>query len=750
MKFEFIESGGVVSPQKNKLYLDVGNDLCLGIIDHHHNFEKTCAASLALQHKDYITAWITDVQNTTIVLHVWPDFDCVASAYIAEKIMRKEDSAISSKLQLLADYALKVDQALEMEAINLNDPSLYTIFEVAKEMILNDHTKNFEAKNLAIVQTGYEIFDHLMSKLSGFDKKIPANLFADTNQFDEQKNTLKEEINKYLSDRENKEKFREIEIELPLVKTRELTKVAGVIYKDPSCSLFKLLLRKGIDSQEMNLPKYVFSLIIFSASEFHRNTNYILSVDPDLPAEEQVDLLGLGDALNRNEEQKFREAKQNPLTQKGPRFTEYPLSDPWYDGRAHQWTIVASPRNGTKLNLSEIEQIMHDFPFAFSYYANSASKCDLIFKINLTEQPQIRKKFAEWQEVIPEKTILSQSFHNFLACSDKKMLSIYQNQNCRVFIHNDKIALLFVELSFPAAKYSLSDLFIENNKFNDNLELQSVLDKNTCSFLSEIKAELIYKNWLFSLKSANDMNTDSDRKLFHQIVKNFAAGSSTPYKTNFSQLNVDETVSISRYSFCHIQPTGITFAVRDNDPDLEFSIRRQYKELWSNILQYVVFNGLMLSTSLNFIKESVTEINYHNQKPGKTVKKLNRLKDFLIKLKTRSVLFNLTSNSLVNEIWDKFFQKLKIKDISENVDNSITELNDYLQTKRQSIVDLTVFILSLVIIPFSLLGDYFGGMLMDTFGSWAKFTYIVLIAYGGAIVISYVLYRIIHSVKKIK
>lgn len=750
MKFEFIESGGVVSPQKNKLYLDVGNDLCLGIIDHHHNFEKTCAASLALQHKDYITDWISDVENSTIVLHVWPDFDCVASAYIAEKIMRKEETTLNGKLQLLADYALKVDQALEMEAINLNDPSLYTIFEVSKEMILNDHSKSFEEKNQAIVKTGYEIFDHLMAKLSNTDTEIPTGLFADTNQFEAQKNTLKDEINKYLADRENKEKFREIEIELPLVKTRELTKVAGVFYQDPSCSLFKLLLRKGIDSEELNLPKYVFSLIIFSVSEFHKNNNFILSVDPDLPSEKQVDLLGLGDALNRKEELKFRESNQNPLTQKGPRFTEYPLSDPWYDGRAHQWTIVASPRNGTKLNLSEIEKIMHDFPFAFSYYANSDSKCDLIFKINLSAQPELYKKFASWQELTPEKTILSQSFHNFLACSDKKMLSIYQNQNCRVFIYNNKLALLFVELKFPASKYSLSDLFIENNKFNDNLELHSILDKNTCSFVSEIKAELIYKNWLFSLKSANDMNTDYDRNIFHQIVKNFTEEVSTPYKTNFSPLHSEATVSISRYSLCHVQPNGMIYAIRDNDPDLEFSTKRQYKELWANILQFIIFNGLMLSTSLNFITESVTEINYHNQKPGKTIKKLNRLKDFLIKLKTRSVLFNLTSNSLVNEIWDKFYEKLKIKEISENVDNSITELNDYLQTKRQSIVDLTVFILSLVIIPFSLLGDYFGGMLMENFGSWAKFTYIVLIAYGIAIVISYVLYRIIHSAKKIK
>lgn len=750
MKFEFIESGGVVSPRKNTLYLDVGNDLCLGIIDHHHNFEKTCAASLALQHPDYITDWITDVQNATVVLHVWPDFDCVASAYIADKIMRNEHEEKMWKLQLLAAYALKVDQAMEMEAIDIDSPSLYSIFEISKEMILSDSALSFEEKNVAIVETGFEILDYMMTRLTDPSFGIPDNLFCDTTNFDDQKKTLQSEIQKYLADRENSSKFQEIEIELPLVKTRELIKVPGVIYQDPSCSLFKLLLRKGVRSEELTLPQYAFSLIIFSASEFHQYTNYIFSVDPDLPVEKQVDLLGLGDALNRQEIEKFRQEKQNPLTQKGPRFTEYQLSDPWYDGRAHQWTIVASPRKGTKLSFSEIQLIMNNFPYYYSYYANSGSSCELIFKLDLSSLPDWQKQLSTWQEIVLQKKNFSQSFFNFLACSDKKMLSMYQQQNCRLFVYQNKIALLFIKLSFPSAKFSLSDLFLENCKFNDNLELSSVLDKNLALFPTDIKAELVYKNWLLSLKSANDLNTDADRSIFHQIVKNFAEDSSTPYKTNFSDIAPRDNVLLSRYSLCHILPTAMIFALRDNDPDLEFSTKKNYREQWSELLSYLIFNGLMLSTSFNFITESITEINYHTQKTGKTIRKLNKLKDFLIKLKTRSIVFNLTSNSILNEIWDKFYQRLKIKEISDNVDSSLTELNDYLQTKRQAIVDLTVLILSLILIPFSLLGDYFGGMLTSTFGDWGEFTYILLMVYGIAIVFSYLLYRIVHSIKKIR
>lgn len=39
----------------------------------------------------------------------------------------------------------------------------------------------------------------------------------------------------------------------------------------------------------------------------------------------------------------------------------YPNSDPWYDGRAHHYTIVDSPREGTLLSAEEIEDVFLAF-----------------------------------------------------------------------------------------------------------------------------------------------------------------------------------------------------------------------------------------------------------------------------------------------------------------------------------------------------------------------------------------------------
>ncbi len=746
MKYEFIESGSLVSPRKNTVYLDVGNDLCHGIIDHHQSFEKGCAAQLVLKHKDYLTNWITDAANATIVLHIWPDFDCVASAYITEKILSGEDKINRNKLQLLADLAYQIDQALDLEQINVNDPSLYIIFELSKELILNDRSIPFQQKNMAIVQKGFEIFDHLMAHMKNDAPQIPGGLFAQTEQFAEQKQILAEEVRKYLSDRQDKEKFREIEIELPLAKTREKKKVAGVIYRDPTCSLFKLLIRKGIESAELNLPRYVFSMVIFSKSEYQKYESIILSVDPDLPVDEQVDLLGLGAVLNQKEEEKFLIENLDPVTEKGPRFTEYNLSDPWYDGRGHHWTIVASPHFGTKLSNLEIEHILHNFTKTYSYYANASSRCELIFK--LAADKHLLSELSNWDDAKVEKSTLTQAFHNFLECCDKKLIRIQQKDNCRVFIYNQKIVLLFVEMNYDASQSSLSELFTENNNFNDNLKLETILPTEDFTFLQDYQPQLIYKNWWLALKSTNDINTKDDLLQFKRIAKNFSDNSITPFKTNFEELKEDETVNLSRYSHCIIKPGGIYFILRSNDPDLEYADRNYYFNLWQKVVPYLVFNGLMLFTSLNFITESITEINYQEQKTRRTIRKLNNLKDFLINLKTRSIQFNLTTHIVLNEIWEKLHEKLKINIISENVDNSITELGDYLQTKRQSIIDHTVFILSLIIIPFSLIADYFGGLLSDHFGSWTKFVYVVITVYAIAVVFTFIIYRIIHRMRK--
>ena len=85
----------------------------------------------------------------------------------------------------------------------------------------------------------------------------------------------------------------------------------------------------------------------------------ILSVTPDSGAS----LRGLGGLLDEAESDRRRQVYGeddrviDPATgsRKPPR-AGYDNADPWYDGRAHGFTIVDSPRSGTMLTADEIEE----------------------------------------------------------------------------------------------------------------------------------------------------------------------------------------------------------------------------------------------------------------------------------------------------------------------------------------------------------------------------------------------------------
>ena len=60
--------------------------------------------------------------------------------------------------------------------------------------------------------------------------------------------------------------------------------------------------------------------------------------------------------------------KQDPATgQPRPPRPGYDNADPWYDGRAHDYTIIDSPRGGTWLSADEIEA-------AFLEYGEAAAE----------------------------------------------------------------------------------------------------------------------------------------------------------------------------------------------------------------------------------------------------------------------------------------------------------------------------------------------------------------------------------------
>jgi hypothetical protein len=92
----------------------------------------------------------------------------------------------------------------------------------------------------------------------------------------------------------------------------------------------------------------------------------VLSVTPESGAS----LRGLGALLDRAEADRRRQRHGvddraiEPKTRAPlPPRPGYDNADPWYDGRAHGYTIVDAPRSGTVLTADEIDDVFLRFGY---------------------------------------------------------------------------------------------------------------------------------------------------------------------------------------------------------------------------------------------------------------------------------------------------------------------------------------------------------------------------------------------------
>jgi hypothetical protein len=112
----FIGMGCQVQRQNGLVFLDVGNRAETGILDHHQDGIGGCAASLAVQHPDWIEN-AKDGDSIEIVVHAGPDFDCCAATFVALEVLEgrfaSNGSAVQKPreaLQALARYSTSIDR----------------------------------------------------------------------------------------------------------------------------------------------------------------------------------------------------------------------------------------------------------------------------------------------------------------------------------------------------------------------------------------------------------------------------------------------------------------------------------------------------------------------------------------------------------------------------------------------------------------------------------------------------------------
>lgn len=329
---DFVPMGFRAQPEPGVVYLDAGNAVEPGIIDHHcAGTGAHCSCELLIRHPELLLDHMRDtpVSQLEFRFHDPPDLDCVASLYAAYELM--DINPRHAMLEKLAAYMHEVNHAQVPQPERLSD-SLYGVYK-AHEMLAQ---KRYDPQlnNRLLLEAVMRIVDaacYLMEEQK--EHGDFATIFQFRPQwFVEERELIEEDRAQYQED-------------LKLGSHSYTARVNGIpepvtgIWLDHPQSLFFRLWAWN-DPNAPDGQGYHFIALDVSQLDCNR---ILIGVNPDAG----TDLKGLGELLEVHETQKRQQlGKERPAH-----------SDPWYYGQGHRYGLIAAPGNGTVLTAEEIQQI---------------------------------------------------------------------------------------------------------------------------------------------------------------------------------------------------------------------------------------------------------------------------------------------------------------------------------------------------------------------------------------------------------
>ena len=368
IRFNFVRNGTTAeeTPDKNTIWIDVGNKMQKGIIDHHgdERDDSVCAAEMVYKHPELVLENITDSEDLTIVGHILPDFDCVASAYLVKQLAEK--GRLDPEIEKIVEYAKLTDTGRINPGRN-DIRNVYSILNAFAYMPENAN-KSFDELNEFIMKKGFELLDYCIERIKNNPNLTleSEDLIGDDCPFIEELKLLEEASKQYEKVLEEAEKT---EIYVPTLDG-SVKKVPAVFIKSiPENELTRDMLKNWLRNDG-----YVFTSIpIYDSHSFTTDdgkrleevstSRVIISVAPG----NNVNLKGLGYNIEKKEEQKcselgirrYSKGRDGSITYTNRPGYESP--DPWYDGRGHNYQIIDGPMSGSVLSVEEINNIAKEF-----------------------------------------------------------------------------------------------------------------------------------------------------------------------------------------------------------------------------------------------------------------------------------------------------------------------------------------------------------------------------------------------------
>ncbi len=378
-KYVFLGPGTTVNPMPNTIFVDLGNQLAEGVIDTHHsaNFKSSAHAlqerpDLVLNHllKNLNEAYARgeeerlsslDEMEFTFVTHTDPDWDGVATYYLCKHLLNNGCLPPPWLTELLINATNLIDQGKGRIEGKTKRPYLI-LYAITSD---NDNGTGITLSNEQRLIKGCALIETIINKIK--EEKFPC--CPPENPFLKHFDNLEEILPDYTAHlkhlAEDRQKYEEdvvekaetFEVELPFKERRghkPFERIKAIAFTDPpSCMLHKDWARDNNEHQLLLVPR----------KEKSKDINrWIISVNP----RGDYTLHRLGYLLEKAETAKRSKMGDAHMRHGEPRWLDEKYSDnsnPWYDGRNHECTIVDSPRcasenGGTKLSLPEIKDIL--------------------------------------------------------------------------------------------------------------------------------------------------------------------------------------------------------------------------------------------------------------------------------------------------------------------------------------------------------------------------------------------------------
>ncbi len=359
--------------QQDHLFLDVGNRIGPGVIDHRASngaFGSTtsCTISHAVEIRQAIKTWRKADAPFGLILPEEPDLDTVAAAFLSRELL--EGQAFSPSASQLAAY---------VDSINAGNPGIslehrYSMYVAYQQLMHRLASRNWDKRDdlwRKLVSQGLEIVSFVLRSATQRQCEIEeVDAFATPGLFGPlDRREVDADIERYQHKLlEASTGARRTRLALPAAdgKLREVDVLFAANVSDPldpdRCIFFKDWART--DQARCPASDGFAGLCLFENERGELPRRCTISVRPNLG----ISLAGLGQLLEEHEAQCRSERcgvddrTIDPQTgQFRPLRPGFNNADPWYDGRSHTFTIVAAPANGTVLTRDEIEEIVLRF-----------------------------------------------------------------------------------------------------------------------------------------------------------------------------------------------------------------------------------------------------------------------------------------------------------------------------------------------------------------------------------------------------